>query len=84
MLTMGSFDLLLAGVIGIFVADRGIRWMHRRGWIQWKLRGTSGALGNAVINVQTFFQPQMREVMEVRLAEPDEREASGDPPEPGR
>jgi intracellular septation protein A len=78
-----AFELLLIGVIAIYLFQRITRWMHRRGWIQWKPRGTSAALGNAVIGVQTFFQPQMREVLESRLEEHDEREASGEPPDPG-
>lgn len=73
-------DLLVLGVLAIFVVDSVIRWMHRRGWVQWKPRGTSSALGNAVMAVQLIYQPQVREVLEQRLAQPDEPGESGDPP----
>lgn len=79
-----SFYLLTFGVLGIFVFYRVTTWMHRRGWIQWKMRrGTSSGLGNAMLGAQLIFQPQMSEVLEVRLAEPSEAGESGDPPEPG-
>ena len=81
---MSPFELLLTGVLLIFVAQRVTRWMHRRGWIQWKMRGTSSALGNAVMGVQVFYQPQVREVLEARLDEQAEEKESGDPPDPGK
>jgi hypothetical protein len=81
---MNPFDLLLFGVVAIYAVNRVARWLHRRGWIQWKPRGTSSSLGNAVMGVHTFFQPQVREVLESRLEEPDEAQPSGDPPEAGK
>jgi hypothetical protein len=76
----GYLHLLVLGVLAIYAGDRIIRWMHRRGWVQWKPRGTSSALGNAVMQVQLIYQPQIREVLEQRLQEPDEAGESGDPP----
>jgi hypothetical protein len=77
-----SFQLLLAGVLIIFALHRTTRWMHRRGWIRWTMRrGTSSALGNAVMGVQTIFQPQTRDVLEAKLEEHDEEAGAGDPPE---
>ena len=82
---MSSFQLLAAGVLGIYVVHRVTRWMHRRGWIRWSMRrGTSSALGNAVLGVQTILQPQIREVLEAKMEEADEQSDSGDPPEPGQ
>jgi hypothetical protein len=80
---MTPFELLLAGVLAIYATQRVTRWMHRRGWIQWKMRGTSSALGNAVMGVQVFYQPQVKEVLEARLDEAGEAGESGDPPDPG-
>jgi hypothetical protein len=81
---LASFELLVFGVLGIYAFRRLARWIHRRGWIRWKMRrGTSSALGNAVIGVQTIFQPQYQDVLEQRLEEPSEASESGDPPEPG-
>jgi hypothetical protein len=76
----GYFHLLVLGVLAIYVAGRIVGWMHRRGWVHWKPRGTSSALGNAVMQVQVFYQPQVREVLEQRLREAEEAEESGDPP----
>jgi hypothetical protein len=79
-----SFQLLVVGIVGIYAVRRVARWMHARGWIQWKMRrGTSAALGNAVLGVQMIFQPQTHEVLEARLAEEAGERESGDPPEPG-
>lgn len=80
---MTPFELLLAGVFAIYMTQRVTRWMHRRGWIQWKMRGTSSALGNAVMGVQVFYQPQVKDALEARLEEEGEAAESGDPPDPG-
>jgi hypothetical protein len=79
-----SFYLLTFGVLAIFAVHRATAWMHARGWIRWKMRrGTSSGLGNAVLGAQLIFQPQIREVLEVRLDERAEAGESGDPPDPG-
>jgi cold shock CspA family protein len=81
---MSSFYLLTFGVLIIFGVHRLTNWMHARGWIRWRMRrGTSSGLGNAVLGAQMIFQPQIREVLEIRLEEPSEAGESGDPPEPG-
>jgi hypothetical protein len=79
---MSVLNLLVAGVLIVFVVTRTARWMHRRGWIGWNVRGSSTALGNAMMGVQVIYQPQIREVLEQRLEEPDETRESGDPPDP--
>ena len=57
--------------------------MHRRGWIRRRMRrGTSSALGNAMLGVQVILEPQIREVLEMRLEDPSEAGESGDPPDP--
>jgi hypothetical protein len=79
-----SFYLLTFGVLFVFAFHRLTSWMHARGWIRWKMRrGTSSGLGNAVLGAQMIFQPQIREVLEVRLDERAEAGESGDPPDPG-
>ena len=79
-----GFHLLTAGVLLIYVVYRLSSWMHARGWIRWRMRrGTSSALGNAVLGAQIIFQPQIRDALEVRLEEPSEAGESGDPPTPG-
>lgn len=79
-----SFYLLTFGVLFVFGFQRLTGWMHARGWIRWKMRrGTSSGLGNAVLGAQMIFQPQVRDVLEVRLDERAEAGESGDPPDPG-
>jgi hypothetical protein len=81
---ISSFYLLTFGVLLIYGAHRLTTWMHARGWIRWKMRrGTSSGLGNAVLGAQIIFQPQIREVLEIRLEEPSQAGESGDPPESG-
>lgn len=81
---ISGFYLLTFGVLLIYACHRLTGWMHARGWIHWKMRrGTSSGLGNAVLGAQTIFQPQIREVLEIRLEEPSEAGESGDPPDPG-
>ena len=79
-----GFYLLTFGVLLIYGFHRVTGWLHARGWIRWKVRrGTSSGLGNAVLGAQMILQPQIRDVLEVRLDERGETGESGDPPDPG-
>jgi len=81
---MDGFQLLVAGVLVIYAVRRVSHWMHRRGWIRWKMRrGTSASLGNAVMGVQSIFQPPVRDAIEARIEAREEEDDSGDPPDPG-
>jgi hypothetical protein len=56
-------------------------WAEDRGWIYYRRRqGGSGALGNAVLEVQAMLEPSTRHVVEERQEHPGEGEESGDPP----
>jgi hypothetical protein len=78
---MTAFLLLTFGVLGIYAGHRVLSWMDDRGWIYYgRRRGTSAALGNALLQVQTFYQPAVQDVLEARLEEPAEAADSGDPP----
>jgi hypothetical protein len=80
----GAFQILVFGILVLYVLNRLTRWASRRGWIRWRMRrGTGSALGNAVLGVQTIFEPSKRDVIELRLEEPDEDADPGDPPDPG-
>lgn len=81
---MTPFEVLLVGAAGIYSVHRVLSWMDRRGWISYRgKRGTASALGNAMLQVHSIYQPAMRDVLEARLEEPTEAAESGDPPEPG-
>jgi hypothetical protein len=78
---LGSFQLLVCGILLVYAVRRVSHWMHRHGWIRWKMRrGTSSALGNAVMGVQGIFEPPVREIVEARLEEHAEQGLPGDPP----
>jgi hypothetical protein len=78
---LGVFLLLTFGVLAVYAGHRALSWMDDRGWIYYRRRrGTSAALGNALLQVQTIYQPAVEEVLEARLEEPAEVAESGDPP----
>jgi hypothetical protein len=72
--------------IGLFVLDRVLVWCELRGWITYRLtpRPTSsfrGAAGHAMLNLDVFFQPQGRHVVEMKVDQEVRREVddeSGD------
>jgi hypothetical protein len=56
-------------------------WAERRGWIYYsKRRGSSGALGSALLEVQAIMEPSKRFVLEERRKDDSEPSESGDPP----
>ena len=76
--------VLLAVAAALFALHRLALWMEDRGWIYYRRRrGSSGALGDAFLEVQSLVDPAQKAVLEARRAEADEAAESGDPPEPG-
>lgn len=68
---------------GLVLLDRLLLALERRGWIYWRRsRGSSGSLGNAMLDVQKILEPSKRHVVEERRRSPDERPEDGDPPKP--
>jgi hypothetical protein len=66
--------IVLAAVAAVIAIDRLLVWCELQGWITYRLtpRPTSsfrGAAGNALLNLDAFFQPQTRHVVEQRLDE---------------
>ena len=62
---------LAALAIGL---DRLLVWCELQGWITYRLtpraaRSFRGAAGHALLNLDAFFQPQTRHVVEMRLAD---------------
>jgi hypothetical protein len=56
-------------------------WAERRGWIYYlKRRGSSGALGSALLEVQAIIEPSKRYALEERRKDDSERPEPGDPP----
>ncbi len=77
---LGAAFLVVFLLISRAMQQRDARW-ESDDWRQ-KDRGTAG-FGNALLEIQSFFQPgarnQVEEVRRVRL----EEEESGDPPDAG-
>jgi len=73
-------------VLGVlYTIHRIAVWAEGRGWIYYlKKQGSSGALGNAFLEVQAMIEPSAKHVLEERLIEDLEAEEAGDPPDPGR
>ena len=75
--------VLLLGV-ALFALHYFALWAERRGWIYYKHRKASpGSVGNALLQAQSFFEPATKHVLEARLEDAAEEEASGDPPDAG-
>lgn len=74
--------VLLAVAAALYVVHRLALWMEERGWIYYRRRrGTSGALGDAFLEVQSLVDPGQKAVLEARRQVADEAGESGDPPD---
>jgi hypothetical protein len=70
---------ILAIAVALYLLDRLLLWMERRGWVYWRktTRNTGPGVGNALLEIQSLVEPGARHVLEIRQ---DEAEES---PEPG-
>ena len=75
--------LILAVVVaGVYGMHRLALWAERRGWIYYReRRGSSGALGNALLEVHALLEPSQQHVVEERRQDMEEDDDSGEPPE---
>ncbi len=76
-------ELVLAvvgGLVALGALHRAALWAEARGLIHYRRRGTSGSLGNAMLEVQAILEPSKRHVIEERVRDPAEDAESGDPP----
>ena len=81
---MKAIAIIFAIVVALFLVDRIALWMESRGWIYWRhSKASPGALGNALLQVQSLLEPDRQALLEVRQDEHAEERESGDPPEPG-
>jgi hypothetical protein len=79
------FLVIFLGALALFVLDRLLLWMERRGWIYYRKRSASGGsgVGNALLEVQSLIEPDKKEILEVMREDKREQAESGAPPEPG-
>lgn len=68
-------------VIVGFVLDRCLLWMEARGWLNYRRNRLSrGAAVYHALELHSIFDPGTEEVIEVRYAEEQEEDDSGEPP----
>jgi hypothetical protein len=79
------FSVIFLGALALFVLDRLLLWMERRGWIYYRKRSPSGGsgVGNALLEVQSLIEPDKKEILEVMREDKSEQAESGAPPESG-
>lgn len=74
--------VLLAAAAALYGLHRLALWMEDRGWIYYRRRrGSSGALGDAFLEVQSLVDPGQKAVLEARRQVADEAAEAGDPPD---
>ena len=73
------FGIVIIGEV-FYVLHRLALWAEKRGWIYYRKAGSSSALGNALLEIQTFFEPSKKHIVEVRKIEHSETETAGDKP----
>ena len=82
--TLKILAILLAALAGLYALHRLALWMERKGWIYYRTRGDGSAAGNALMEIQSIFEPASRHGVEVRKRQEhrEEEEGSGAPPDP--
>ena len=76
--------LSLTVIAALYVAHRLALWAEARGFLYYSWRyGSSGALGNALLEVQAIVEPSRRHVLEQRVEARREAPDSADPPDAG-
>ena len=80
-----SVLLVLTGLsLALFLGDRLLLWMERRGWIDYRRtypgRLNPGQVGPAFLAIQGLLEPEKRHAAEEQTALRTERDASGGEP----
>lgn len=51
----------------LFLIDRFLLWIEKKGWLFYRKRKSSGGfIGNALLELNSVFQPSSRHVIEVK------------------
>lgn len=70
-----------SGVAALFLIDRVALWAEERGWIYWRRkRAKTGALGSALMEMNTFTNPSAQHVVEAKDAKKLEERENDDLP----
>jgi diguanylate cyclase (GGDEF)-like protein len=74
---------LVAGMLALGVVDRLALLAEARGWIRWRRTPPSrSSTGNALLHVQTIFEPQIQHVVDEREQIGAEQPGDDEPPDP--
>jgi len=66
---------------GAYLLDRLLLLIEERGWINYRRHGASrGAAAYHALELQSIFDPSVKEVIEARWEERKEQDEAGDPP----
>ena len=73
---------ILAILAALYLLDRLLLWMERRGWVYWRktTRSTGPGMGNALLEIQSLVEPSARHALENRREVKEESPKPGDPP----
>lgn len=63
----------MAVLTALFLVHRLALWMERRGWIYYRKRGRA-SIGNAMMEIQSFYRPSVEHVIELKQDEATARE----------
>ncbi|MDP8254242.1 MAG: hypothetical protein P9M14_00695 [Candidatus Alcyoniella australis] len=75
--------ILGAGAL-LLILDRLMLAAERRGWVYYRKRKAApGAVGNALLELQSMLEPAHKHVIEERQSEKSSQDQQGDPPDPG-
>jgi hypothetical protein len=84
---MSTIPIAIAVLFALVALDRVLLWCETRGWIYYRRspRRRHGA-GTALLNIEAFFQPSRRHVIELRqdveLLREEDDESGGARPTP--
>lgn len=72
---------VVVAAVALYGLHRFALWAEQRGWIYYlKKRGSSDAIGNAMLELQKIAEPSREHVLKERRKDDSEAEESGDPP----
>jgi len=73
--------LLIVGLV-LYGLHRFSLWAEERGWIYYKnKKPKGGTLGNALLEIQSYFEPDKQHILELRTEIHQEEKEAGDPPD---
>jgi hypothetical protein len=81
---MSTIKIIVLAIIfiALYILHKFLIWCESKEWIYYRKGFGMGAMGNALMELQSFLEPSVKNVIEVKRHENLEEEESGDPPDP--